>query len=172
VSARRGSAGGGRSWTGPALWALAIVPEVALGTAAVWLAGRHGPALVGVMINLAVCLRFALTLQPGQVPLITRYARCDQHGLPAECEGYTRRLTLAWAGLLAGFALLHGLALLDLWGTAAVARWQGIAFAAGFLGEHVLRSFLMPQLGIATPWRTVAAIWRASTRRGEDPHAA
>lgn len=161
----------GRSWVGPILWALAILPELALGGLAAWLAGRHAPALVAMLLNLIVGLRFALTLRPGQVPLITRYARCDRMGLPPECESYTRRLTLAWAGLLAGFAALHGLALLDLWPMAAVARAQGIAFAGCFLGEHVLRSLAMPQLGIATPWRTLAAIWQASTRRDE-PHAA
>lgn len=169
---RRGSAGAGRSWTGPALWSLAILPELALGGLAVWLAGRHGPALVAMILNLLVGLRFALTLRPGRVPLITRYARWDRMGLPAECEGYTRRLTAAWAALLGGFALLHALALPDLWPTAAVARWQGIATVLFFLGEHVLRSLRMPQLGIATPWRTFSAIWQASTRRREGPHAA
>lgn len=159
-----------RSWSGPALWALAILPELALGALAVWLAGRHGPALVAMLVSLAVGLRFALTLRPGRIPLITRYARCDRMGLPAKCEGYTRRLTAAWAGLLAGFALLHGLAVLDLWSTASVAHWQGIAVTGFFLGEHVLRSLVMPQLGIATPWRTFAAIWQASRR--EQPHAA
>jgi uncharacterized membrane protein len=169
---RRGFADGARRLAGPGLWALAILPELALGAVALHLAGRHGPALVAMLINLAVCLRFALTLRPGRVPLITRYARCDRMGLPAECEGYTRRLTLAWAVLLGGFVLLHALAMGDLWATAPVARWQGIAFALFFLGEHVLRSLLMPQLGLATPWRTFSAIWQSSMQRGERPHAA
>ncbi|WP_424813358.1 hypothetical protein [Roseococcus sp. YIM B11640] len=172
MSARRGSAGDGLSWTGPAIWALAIVPELAFGALAFWIAGRHGPALLAAAINLVVCLRFAMTLRPGQVPLITRYARCDRLGLPPECEGYTRGLTSAWAWLLAGFALLHALAMADLWPMAAVGRWQAIAFTGFFLGEHLFRSWRMPQLGIATPWRTFQAIWRASTRRGEAPHAA
>ncbi|TCH98018.1 hypothetical protein EJV46_12465 [Roseococcus sp. SYP-B2431] len=171
MSRRRDRAGEGRSWAGPALWALAILPELALGAAAVWLAGRHGPALAAILVNLVVGLRFALTLRPGDVPLITRYARCDRMGLPAECEGYTRRLTAAWALLVAGFALLHGLTLLDAWPMAAVARAQGIAFVLFFLGEHVLRSLVMPQLGLATPWRTFSAIWQASTQRPDRPHA-
>lgn len=162
----------GRSWTGPTLWALAIIPEILLGALAVWFAGRHGPALVAMLINLLVALRFGMTLRPGAVPLITRYARCDRMGLPAECEGYTRRLTAAWTGLLAGFALLHALALTDLWSTATVGRWQAAIVMGVFLGEHALRSLVLPQLGIATPWRTFAAIWQASTRRGEHPHAA
>lgn len=171
MAARRDHARGGRSWAGPALWALAIIPELALGAAAAWLAGRHGPALVAMLLNLAVAVRFALTLRPGRLPLITRYARCDRAGLPPEGEAYTRRLTWAWTGLLTAFALLHGLSLSDLWPMAAVARGQAIAFVALFLGEHVLRSLVMPQLGIATPWRTLAAIWHSSTRRGEPSHA-
>lgn len=172
MPARRDHAGGRRSWTGPALWALAILPELALGAATVWLAGRHGPALLAMLINLAVAARFALTLRPGNVPLITRYARFDRAGLPPEGEAYTRRLTIAWTVLLLGFALLHGLAMLDAWSTPSVARGQAIAFAALFLGEHVLRTLVMPQLGIATPWRTLAAIWQASTSRGERSHVA
>lgn len=172
MPARRDHAGSGRSWTGPALWVLAILPELALGAAAAWLAGRHASALVAMLLNLAVAGRFALTLRPGRVPLITRYARCDRAGLPPEGEAYTRRLTSAWTGLLLGFALLHGLAMLDVWSMTAIARSQAIAFSALFLGEHVLRTLLMPQLGIATPWRTLAAIWQASTRRGEGSHAA
>jgi uncharacterized membrane protein len=170
-----------KSWSGlafrapairaPAVWALAILPELALGALAFRLIGRHGPALLAMLVCLAICLRFGLTLRPGRTPLITRYARCDRMGLPAECEGYTRRLTAAWAGLLAGFTALHGLAVLDLWSTASVVRWQGFAFTGFFLGEHVLRSLMMPQLGIATPWRTFSAMWQASTR-GDQPHAA
>lgn len=156
----------------PALWALAILPELALGAVALAYAGRHAPALVAMLVNLAVCLRFALTLRPGSVPLITHYARFDRMGLPADCEGYTRRLTLAWTLLVGGFALLHGLAMLDLWTTARIARGQGLVFTAFFLGEHVLRSLRMPQLGLATPWRTFSAIWQASTRPREKAHAA
>jgi uncharacterized membrane protein len=156
----------GRAW--PALWIGAALLEVAAGGVAVWLAGRHGPALLGVLINLAVCLRFAATLRPGRVPLITRYARFDPHGLPAECEGYTRSLTLAWAALTALFALVHAGAFLDLWSTATVSLLQTAAFLTLFLGEHPLRAWLFPQLGRVTPWRTV----RAMVNSFGAPHAA
>jgi uncharacterized membrane protein len=156
----------GRAW--PALWIGAALLEVAAGGVAVWLAGRHGPALLAVLINLAVCLRFAATLRPGRVPLITRYARFDPQGLPAECEGYTRALTLAWAVLTAAFALVHAGAVLDLWSMRLIALLQSAAFLTLFLGEHPLRAWLFPQLGRVTPWRTV----RAMVSSFGAPHAA
>ncbi len=155
-----------RFW--PAFWIGAVLLEVAAGGVAVWLAGRHGPALLAVLINLGVCLRFALTLRPGQVPLITRYARFDTAGLPPECEGYTRRLTAVWAVLLGAFALVQAGALLDLVTTRAASLVQGAAFLALFLGEHPLRGRLFPQLGPVTPWRTL----RAMVTSFGTPHAA
>lgn len=155
-----------RAW--PAIWIGAALLELAAGAAAVWLAGRHGPALLGVLVNLAVCLRFGATLRPGRVPLITRYARFDPQGMPAECEGYTRRLTAIWAGLTLGFALVHAGAFADLWSTRAVSLVQTVAFLALFLGEHPLRAWLFPQLGRVTPLRTV----RAMVTSFGAPHAA
>jgi uncharacterized membrane protein len=131
---------------------------VLAGGIALWLAGRHGPALVAVLVNLAVALRFAITLRPGQVPLITRYARCDAAGLPLHAEAYTRGLTAFWCWLLAGFALLHAAAMAGWWSTATLSLLQSAACLALFLGEHALRSRLLPELGRATPWRTVRAI--------------
>jgi uncharacterized membrane protein len=144
------------SW--PALWLLAVAAEILAGAAALWLAGRHGPALVAVLVNLAVALRFAMTLRPGQVPLITRYARCDAAGLPSHGEGYTRALTALWCWLLAGFALLHMGAVAGWWTTAGLSLLQSAACMALFLGEHALRSRRLPELGRATPWRTFRAI--------------
>lgn len=128
------------------------------GGIALWLAGRHGPALVAVLVNLAVALRFALTLRPGRVPLITRYARCDVAGLPSHAEAYTRGLTAVWCWLLAGFALLHAAAMAGWWSTAALSLLQSAVCVALFLGEHALRTRRLPELGRATPWRTVRAI--------------
>jgi uncharacterized membrane protein len=144
------------SW--PVLWLAAVAAELLAGGALVWLAGRHGPALAAVLVNLAVALRFWLTLQPGRVPLITRYARCDAAGLPAHGEAYTRRLTACWAWLLAGFALLHGMAPLGWWNTATLSLLQSAACVALFLGEHAWRGRILPELGRATPWRTFRAV--------------
>ncbi|MGK7868398.1 hypothetical protein [Falsiroseomonas sp. E2-1-a20] len=147
-----------RLLSGSAVWLLAVAAEILAGGVLVWWAGQQGPALVAVLVNLAVALRFALTLRPGQVPLITRYARCDVAGLPQHGEGYTRALTAFWGWVLAGFALLHALAMLGWWTTAALSLWQSVACLALFLGEHALRSRRLPELGRATPWRTCRAV--------------
>jgi uncharacterized membrane protein len=123
-----------------------------------WAAGRHGPALLAVLVNLAVSLRFAVTLRPGSVPLITRYARFDEQGLPRECEGYTRTLTGTWAALLALLAAAHAATLLDFATTRTMSLMQSVLLAALFLGEHPLRRHLYPQIGRATPLRTLRAM--------------
>jgi uncharacterized membrane protein len=152
------AAGTRRLVSGSALWLLAVAAEILVGGVLVWWAGRHGPALVAVLVNLAVALRFWITLRPGRVPLITRYARCDAAGLPPHGEAYTRALTAAWGWFLAGFALLHGLAALGWWTTATLSLLQSAAGLALFLGEHAWRSRRLPELGRATPWRTCRAV--------------
>jgi uncharacterized membrane protein len=144
------------SWS--VLWLIALGLEMAASGVAVWLAGRHGPALVAAVLNLLVGLRFVITLCPGRVPLITRYARCDAAGLPDRAEGYTRRLTACWAWLLCLFALTHAASMAGGYSTEAISVLQGGACVALFLGEHVLRSWRFPELGRATPWRTLRAI--------------
>lgn len=144
-----------------ALWIGALLLELAAAGAVLWIASTHGPALLAVAINLAVCLRFAVTLLPGRVPLITRYARFDEHGLPRECETYTRRLTVIWAVVVGGFALAHAMALMEAWTTSEVSLVQSIALAALFLGEHPLRGWLFPQIGRVTPLRTLRAMCQA-----------
>jgi uncharacterized membrane protein len=151
------------SWQ--ALWLIALALEIAAGGVAVWLAGRHGPALVGLGVNLLVALRFAITLRPGAVPLITRYARHDPAGLPVRAEAYTRRLTGAWALLLGLFTLAHAAPMLGLWTLAMVSLVEGLACIGFFLGEHALRSRLFPELGRATPRRTLRAVCRAAGAR-------
>ncbi len=143
----------------PALWVAAVALEVLAGGVAVWLAGEHGPAVIAILVNGLVCLRFAATLRPGQVPLITRYARFDRGGLPAECEGYTRGLTLVWTGFVALFTLAHAAPVLGLGTTAALSKVQTVALVALFVGEHALRNRRFPHLGPATPWRTLRAMW-------------
>lgn len=149
---------------GTALWLLALLIEVGSTGVAVWVAGPHGPALVAVVLNVLVAARFAMTLRPGADPLISRYARYDAAGLPTEAEAYTRRLTTIWALLLAAFALLHATAVLDAWTTTVIAWIEAVCCVMFFLTEHLLRSLLFPQLGRATPWRTLRAIQNFYTR--------
>jgi len=149
----------GATLTGwPAIWLGAFVLEAAAGGVVVWLAGRHGPALLAVAVNLAVCARFVVTLRANSVPLITRYGRFDQAGLPRECEGYTRALTGAWAGLLLLFTLVHAGAFIDLWATRTASGVQAAVLLALFLAEHPLRGWLFPQIGRVTPLRTLRAM--------------
>ncbi len=147
-----------RLLVGSTLWLLAVSAEILLAGVALSFAGQHGPALVAVLVNLAVALRFGLTLRPGQVPLITRYARCDEAGLPSHGEAYTRALTAFWCWLLTGFALLHALAVFGWWTTADLSLLQTVACLALFLGEHAVRTHRLPELGRANPWRTFRAI--------------
>ncbi len=169
------SIGAGTS-TGPTptiIWLAGFALEAGVGTLLIAFAGRHGPALLAVLINLAIAARFAATLAPGRVPLITRYARLDEAGLPRECEGYTRALTLLWAVLLAVLALGHSGALLDLWTTRQMSWVQAVISTAVFLGEHPLRNRLVPAGGRATPLRTFRAIWRgmSGSAAGSEPVA-
>jgi uncharacterized membrane protein len=144
---------------GVALWLLAVGTELALGAWAFRQAGAQGAVLLAILLNGLVCLRFAVTLRRGGLPLITRYARADSAGLPAEGEAYTRRLTAIWTMLLGLFAIAQAGPLLGLWSTRAVSLTEAIACVALFLGEHVQRNRSLPQLGRATPWRTLRAIW-------------
>ncbi|HZF75516.1 MAG TPA: hypothetical protein VE033_06755 [Acetobacteraceae bacterium] len=144
----------------PVLWVAAVALEVLAGGVAIWLAGQHGPALLAVVLNALVCARFAATLRPGAEPLITQYGRFDRDGLPPECEGYTRALTVAWTVLIGAFSLAHAVPpLLGLGSTAMLSKAQGAIMLAFFLGEHVLRNRRFPHLGPATPWRTLRAMW-------------
>ena len=69
-----------------------------------------------VVLNLTLCVAFAITLQSGSEPLVSRFARVERGGeLPPDLVCYTRGLTLVWAGF---FALMAAISLsLALWGT-------------------------------------------------------
>ena len=89
----------------PAIWAAAAAASTVAGIA--WLAPGF-PDLVlrasPVVINVALCAFFGLTLRPGQDPLITRFARLEHDSLPVEVETYTRRLTVLWTLFFATMA--------------------------------------------------------------------
>ncbi|SDC94251.1 hypothetical protein [Belnapia rosea] len=120
---------------------------------AVLLAGNPVAAAIG---NAAVAARFGLTLLPGREPLISHYSRFDAAGQPE--GGYTRALTLAWALLLGGFALGHAVVALAGWKDAGLAVAEPVVCLLVFCGEHALRNRRFPQLGRATPLRTLRAI--------------
>ena len=96
--------------------------------------------LVPVAVLAFIAWMFGRTLRPGRVPLITRIVAALE-AMPAaqlapELQRYTRRLTAAWAGMLATLALVN-LAL------ALVAVPRG----------------LLASIGIATPWAVTETQW-------------
>jgi len=154
-----------RGWVWPALWGLAFLPELAL---ARW----GGPAAVAACFNLLAGLRFAVTLRPGAVPLITRFARIEHGRLTATGERYTRALTLGWTLLLSGFALLSMASAAGLLAWRSLAMLETALLLLSFLGEHVLRGRILPELGPARPWRTIMAVRGAFRTHGAGSHAA
>jgi hypothetical protein len=115
-----------------------------------------GNPLAAALGNAAVALRFGLTLRPGREPLIAQYSRFDWAGPPE--GGYTRALTLAWALLLGAFALGHAALALAGRDDMPLAIAEPLVCALLFCGEHALRNRRFPQLGRATPLRTLRAI--------------
>ena len=85
--------------------------------------------------------------------------------MPPKAAAYTRRLTLAWAILLGFFAVAHAATVTGSWSVATLALVQSVTCVAVFLGEHLLRSRVLPELGRATPWRTFRAIRSAAGAR-------
>lgn len=74
---------------------------------------------VPVIINLALCGVFALTLLPGRKPLISAYVELQYESVSPAVYRYTRKVTLAWALFFAAMAvqasLLAWLAPVEIW---------------------------------------------------------
>jgi uncharacterized membrane protein len=91
----------------PAVWAAVVAGGAVAGIA---LLAPGFPDLVlrasPVVINLALCAFFGLTLRRGHDPLITRFARLEHDPLPAAVETYTRRLTVLWTLFFAAMAAI------------------------------------------------------------------
>lgn len=120
---------------------------------------EHVHAAVATLANLLASYGFASTLLPGREPLISRYTRFAHDGRPPPyLARYTRRLTVCWAMLLAGFATAQAAALAGLWPPNAVLAVEAAAGGALFLGEHLARPFLFPQHGPATLRQTFRAV--------------
>ena len=103
------------------------------------------PAL-GYLLAMTV---FGRTLMRGAEPLITTYCRLAFGYVPAECVAYTRWLTILWAGLLGTFALANIAMVLAAPAKPWFVTWTVVtvaAMVAVFLGEHVLRRILHPNL--------------------------
>jgi uncharacterized membrane protein len=121
-----------------------------------------------VVAFLVAAWLFARTLAPGRTPLIEQISRVERGGdFPAGLAGYARRLTLAWALLLAGIPVLD--VALALFGSVAaqsllvnVLSWTLIA--ALFFGDYAYRRWRYPQF----PHKNPLAVARNLLRRAPE----
>lgn len=123
---------------------------------------------IPVLVQGALAWLFARSLRPGLVPLITRYALAMGATDRPEVWRYTRRLTLAWALLCGGLALLSAVLAISVSTTTWALFANGINYlflAALFMLEYPLRRWLLrdePRAGFL-PY--LAALARADHRR-------
>ena len=142
-------------------WMTALAAVAAIGSAWIDLRVIAQLALAGpALAFLAVAWLFGRTLLPGRTPLVEIIARLERDGdFPTGLAGYTRRLTWAWAILLAGIPAVA--AALALFATAA-AQSLFVNFASYallallYFGEYAYRVWRYPQFPHKNPV-TVAA---------------
>jgi len=101
-----------------------------------------------VAINIALALRFLVTLRRGREPIISRFARIERGTLEPDLASYTRTLTLVWVLFFAVMALVS-VALSVPSPHAAWQLWNGIGnwlcVALLLVGERVYRHARFPQ---------------------------
>jgi len=142
-------------------WMTALAAVAAIGSAWIDLRVIAQLALAGpALAFLAVAWLFGRTLLPGRTPLVETIARLERDGdFPAGLAGYTRRLTWAWAILLAALPAVS--AALAFFATPA-AQSLFVNFASYallallYFGEYAYRVWRYPQFPHKNPV-TVAA---------------
>lgn len=112
-----------------------------------------------------LCVAFGRTLQGGQTPMISRFARIVHGELSPSLIRYTRSATWAWAFYFGGIA---GLSLLLFW-LAPVPLWSAFANLLGipllvlmFAGEYAVRCYVLPAAERAGPLEAIRAYRQAS----------
>ncbi len=148
----------------------------ALGLAALLLQAWRGGGLAPptlylaqhVAIHAALAVMFALTLRPGQEPLVTALARRVHDGLSPDMASYSRKVTVAWAVyfvlMAATSVALFALAPFDVWAVFANLATP-LAMVLLFVGEYLLRYRLHPEFERAT----LADAMNAYSRRHAAP---
>lgn len=146
-----------------ALLAAPLVPAALAGRAWAWLSlpflgmglwmlthaggGQFALYLPPVALPLVLAATFAATLAPGRTPLITAIALAVHGSLPAELLRYTRALTVMWAMLTLGLALVSlALAITGpLWLWSLFSNFVAYALVAVvFVAEFLLRRRWFP----------------------------
>jgi len=126
-----------------------------------------------VLVNLTVAGVFAVSLWPGNMPLVTRLAIIHHDGqLPEPLVGYTRKLTIAWAAVTAFMALEAAVlaVLVDL------STWSWIVSVVNpavlvvlFMGQFWYRSWRYRSYGKVTAAGAIRKIAAAGARRSPTP---
>jgi len=122
-----------------------------------WQGGGLAPATLylaqHVAIHASLALLFALTLRPGQEPLVTALARRVHGVLTPAMQAYSRKVTIAWSVY---FVLMAAISV-GLFLAAPFAAWAvfanlltPLALLLMFVGEFLLRYRLHPEFERAT----------------------
>ncbi|MCE9658565.1 MAG: hypothetical protein K8R60_08395 [Burkholderiales bacterium] len=137
-----------------------------------WRGGGLAPATLylaqHVAIHAALAVMFALTLRPGQEPLVTALARRVHDGLSPGMASYSRKVTVAWIVyfvlMAATSVALFAFAPFDAWAVFANLATP-LAMVLMFVGEYLLRYRLHPEFERAT----LADAMNAYSRRHAAP---
>lgn len=112
-----------------------------------------------------LCVAFGRTLQGGQTPMISGFARIVHGELSPALIRYTRSATWAWTFYFGG---ISGLSLLLFW-LAPVPIWSAFANLLGipllvlmFMGEYAVRYCVLPAADRAGPLEAIRAYRQAS----------
>lgn len=120
-----------------------------------------------------LCAAFGRSLQGGQTPMISRFARIVHGSLSPALVRYTRSVTWAWTLYFGGIAALS---LLLFW-LAPIAAWSAFANLLGipllvlmFVGEYAVRCHVLPVADRAGPLDAIRAYRQAtSENKGRQP---
>lgn len=141
-----------------------------------WRGGGLAPATLyltqHVAVHAALAAMFALTLRPGQEPLVTALARRVHGSLTPPMKAYSRKVTVAWSVY---FVLMAALSIgLFLW--APFAAWAvfanlltPLAVVLLFVGEFLLRYRLHPEFERASLADAMNAYARRETPAERTP---
>jgi len=120
-----------------------------------------------------LCAAFGRSLQGGQTPMISRFARIVHGSLSPALVRYTRSVTWAWTLYFGGIAALS---LLLFW-LAPIAAWSAFANLLGipllvlmFAGEYAVRCYVLPAADRAGPLDAIRAYRQATSEdKGRQP---
>lgn len=120
-----------------------------------------------------LCAAFGRSLQGGQTPMISRFARIVHGSLSPALVRYTRYVTWAWTLYFGGIAALS---LLLFW-LAPIATWSAFANLLGipllvlmFAGEYAVRCYVLPAADRAGPLDAIRAYRQATSEdKGRQP---